>query len=324
MPAAASATDDFDARCPIAATDMPEARLRLVRDWAVGGDFYELARAAGGQSGLGSLNGFDGKSLVDSELFWVSEDVCATVQAAQDSYPDDTILDETFLPAPNGLCLFSLPFKAHDADYPDRPLRVDAINWGPCLIGRRDQSRREEGIAISSYAWDPSLDRLVALGRSDWLFGRPLGAQTFDAEPMPASNLASVIEDRRVIATLCSLVANPRLTKTEDQIPARPIRRRSERAGVAPERVRVHSLLLNREHRDASEEPSDGRYHHRFIVRGHWRQARVGPRLRELDDGTRVEIPAEQRQTRPVWIDAHVKGPDGAPLLDPGNKVHRL
>lgn len=48
--------------------------------------------------------------------------------------------------------------------------------------------------------------------------------------------------------------------------------------------------------------------HHRWIVRGHWRNA---------------WYPSQQRH-RPVWISPHMKGPDGAPLLDPDKLVNVL
>lgn len=49
-------------------------------------------------------------------------------------------------------------------------------------------------------------------------------------------------------------------------------------------------------------------YRFRWIVRGHWRNH---------------WYPSEQRH-RPIWIHAHPKGPDGAPLLDPGKLVNVL
>ena len=67
-------------------------------------------------------------------------------------------------------------------------------------------------------------------------------------------------------------------------------------------------------HRSTAAEPADqgdgpGRtYHHRWIVTGHWRRA---------------SLPSQQRH-RPVWIRDHWKGPEGAPVLDPGKLVHVL
>jgi hypothetical protein len=49
-------------------------------------------------------------------------------------------------------------------------------------------------------------------------------------------------------------------------------------------------------------------YQHRWIVRGHWRNH---------------WYPSRQAH-RPIWIDSHVKGPDGAPILDPDKLVNIL
>lgn len=49
-----------------------------------------------------------------------------------------------------------------------------------------------------------------------------------------------------------------------------------------------------------TEVKHEGReYHTRWLVRGHWRQQRVGP---------------GRKYTRPVFVAPHIKGPDGAPL----------
>jgi hypothetical protein len=55
------------------------------------------------------------------------------------------------------------------------------------------------------------------------------------------------------------------------------------------------------------EGPGRG-YRHRWVVRGHWRNH---------------WYPSRQ-ENRPIWIEHHVKGPDGAPLLDPDKLVNVL
>ena len=67
---------------------------------------------------------------------------------------------------------------------------------------------------------------------------------------------------------------------------------------------RVKVVDLRRLARDATSEGSTdpkGRiYRHRWIVRGHWRQQPVG-------EG--------QKGRRTQWVESHIKGPPGAPLL---------
>jgi hypothetical protein len=47
---------------------------------------------------------------------------------------------------------------------------------------------------------------------------------------------------------------------------------------------------------------------HRFVVRGHWRN----------------QYYPSRKTNRPIWIDDHLKGPDGAPILDPDKLVNIL
>lgn len=57
--------------------------------------------------------------------------------------------------------------------------------------------------------------------------------------------------------------------------------------------------------------PGDGpgrQHSHRWIVRGHWRN----------------QYYPSRKTNRPIWIDDHLKGPDGAPILDPDKLVHVL
>lgn len=46
----------------------------------------------------------------------------------------------------------------------------------------------------------------------------------------------------------------------------------------------------------------------RWLVRGHWRNHYYPSR----------------KANRPIWIDTHIKGPDGAPILDPDKLVNVL
>jgi hypothetical protein len=77
-----------------------------------------------------------------------------------------------------------------------------------------------------------------------------------------------------------------------------------KRRKINPDEVRI--LKLRRAPRDKHETTSPGHeYHHRWIVRGHWRNQYFPSR-----DGH-----------KPIWIAPHVKGPEDAPLLT-GEKVY--
>lgn len=85
----------------------------------------------------------------------------------------------------------------------------------------------------------------------------------------------------------------------------RPVRRRMERENQSPPSISVIQLR-QREH-GASLDDCSREYHHRWIVKGHWRRL-AEPRR---SDGAEV-----------TFINPYVKGPEGAPLLQPRESVY--
>jgi hypothetical protein len=297
---------DNDAPCLLKPEDLPDQRLNLMAKWDPrGGVFTRLVELVGS---IGTESYTDYDKLQGAELYWVSADTCATVWSAYDSYPNDTVLDETFPPAECGFAVFAEPFIGHDAKT-EQPIRVDAICWGPVHLRSRNSDAHGRGVSITSYRWMPEVASLVVLGRADWLYGVAIVDQCFADDPIPEAGLASVIEDRKVFSTLCSLVQNPRVVENERSPLPRAARRRSERAGIDPDRVRVHTLRIRGEGDEVAPTGETRTYRHRWVVRPHWRQQAHGP---------------GRSLRRPVLIPPHVRGPKGAPLLNPKNKVTRL
>lgn len=303
--------DTSEPPCPVRPADLPDHRLRLMEMWKPGGVFERLVELVGS---IGTESYSDHQKLADAELYWVSSDTCATVWSAYDSYPEDTILHESFLPAPCGFTVFAEPFIGRDAKTAE-PIRVDAICWGPVNLKSRVSDQKAAGYSITSYRWMTDPNGFVVLGRSDWLLGRRLDAHSFDDDPITEMGLQSVIEDRKVLATLCSLVENPRVIRNDVARHSRQVRRRHEReatkAGVDPDKVRVHTLHVRGEGEGGLDDNGEAGkdYRHRWIVRPHWRQQPYGP---------------GRKLRRPQLIPPHVKGPEGAPLLNPKNRVTRL
>lgn len=64
--------------------------------------------------------------------------------------------------------------------------------------------------------------------------------------------------------------------------------------------VRVRSAGMDEDHESGGAEGQPREYRHRWSVRGHWRQQPYGP---------------GRSQRRRVWIDAHTKGPEDAPMV---------
>jgi hypothetical protein len=99
------------------------------------------------------------------------------------------------------------------------------------------------------------------------------------------------------------LMQQPYVAETKTApVPDRHAIKRMARAGTNIRDVRVITL------RKAAVQPvggGDREYHHRWIVRSHWRKQ---------------WYPSQQRHV-PKIIPAYVKGPDGAPMLT-GRKVY--
>ena len=110
---------------------------------------------------------------------------------------------------------------------------------------------------------------------------------------------------RRIVTTW--LLMGETFISDETVAPDRSQRRRLENGGHSTDGVRVLSL---RRSSARGSGPGDGEhheYHHRWIVRGHWRQ----------------QWYASRQEHRPRWIAPHLKGPDDKPLSG-GERVYLL
>lgn len=202
-------------------------------------------------------------------------------------------------PAPHGLIVFDegIGTIAHDG----WPVPVDAVAWTVqpygLLFGFFFRRVRAE-LYLAEVGRDVDTSRLPALMpcgiidvaiHDDW---RP----TTDLHPAERTVLTTV-------AATWMLMQQPGIVERERLEPDVKITRSYRRAGrPAPE---VTLVELRRSYHAAAgpvEEDEPGRhYRHRWVVRGHWRQQAYGPQ-RSL-----------RRQT---WIPSHIKGPDGAELLE--------
>jgi len=89
----------------------------------------------------------------------------------------------------------------------------------------------------------------------------------------------------------------------------RAARRRLEKMGV--EHVPTVRVVELRRRETVEREPGASaavEWSCRWIVRGHWRQ----------------QWCSASREHRPVWVTAHVKGPDGKPLRPPRATVFEV
>lgn len=237
-----------------------------------------------------------------AELYWVTPAMTAVALDASGDLPDWPAGDSR--PAPSGLLVWSggLPVLAW-AGAPEpawtiNPLgvrtpplvTVDAILWGA----------RHDVVEVSILTRSgPIREHLHgAWGDAD-LF--PFADLTLDIEQSPvvsgewSDGLVATIGATWIMMQQPT-VATPRLvdvdldTRGSYRLAGRPqpvVTLVDLRRAVAPDR--------------GDHEPTHREYHHRWMVRGHWRQQPHGP-ARSL--------------RRPTWVVPHVKGPAGAPLIE--------
>jgi hypothetical protein len=227
--------------------------------------------------------------LVLAEPFWVAPDVVGVVAAAAVGLPDETTIDRALFPSEAGFVWLAAPVAEPSGG------KVAAFVWAAleskarlCFLG---MYRRPSG-----------RDGLVPLSLWEFPFGDQLGpcvpieGQPFDPEKHAKMDFRS----RLAIAFL--LFAGQRLVVVRRETLDRAARRRLER--THPEHqpiVRVVELRARDPVTRTGGDPHPVDWSCRWLVRGHWR---------------RQWFPLTETN-RPIWVDPHLKGPEGKPLKTP-------
>lgn len=286
--------------------DLPDWRQELVDAWRPDGSLTRIspmvAAASGGSQQFHPY--WEHAVAADARLWLVGDDMCdLLVEAAPTMRP--FVLTPDHLPDEAGLVVFETPLLGIDAEGTGFPTHTGAMLWGPAVHG----PSREAMLSITVYAPFPRPPHLMPLGSVSWPFGRSVDDGLYDlaADGVVStdSRVASWIEDRRRLAALWLLSAQPRLVEPAPaRVPNRAVARRAARAGLDP-RVRVIHLR-SAVPRDP-EAPARGTrtYRHRWTVDGFWRKWPNDP-------------PESDRQ---VYVNPHIKGPAGAPFLHPADVV---
>jgi hypothetical protein len=276
---------------------LPKARAQVIRhltDLAGDGSPFMLP-------GDDDLVGAFLTDLKACDLYWVSEDMTALAMHAGTQLASGG-LQTMERPSPVGLALFAGGLGMVDVAR-GRGMPVDALLWAP---GPQQTLRvwhlidgRSLFAAVPPEAIRLQPPPLIPIRE----IRIPVGNGSVPLDDLPPYE--GMRPSRAIVAAMCAawyLMQQPQLVDRDQQQPSRADARALARAKLPSAGVTVVDLrrLMVPQDRDP-DAGSDGRhYRHRWVVSGHWRQQPYG-RERSL-----------RRQT---WIPAHVKGPEGAPML---------
>jgi hypothetical protein len=317
-------------------TQLPEVRAEMAA-WMLksGPQFFEGCIKAGkmpvrpemgSDSACGSyLAKAEAHRLKSADLFWVDAAMTELTIAASASMPEFSLMPED-LPARSGLILFEKPIRQMESsdDFADHvyvraatwEIVSGSMPWDVWVSWYTDSTMNVESIDLlrlaaylgssTSKAERDKIRIRQAMPALSYDFEEML---SFSAVPLAMRNaftgeiMKSSAYPLKELITAWTLMQQP-MVKASDAEFDRASRRRLQKAGIEPKPVRV--ISLRRPTSTAGERGESGReYHHKWIVRGHWRQQWYPSR----------EV------HRPVWIAPHVKGPEDAPLLG-GDKVY--
>lgn len=300
----------------IRATDMPRVRDDLLNFWR--GELAEVMAQKWADDGDmiapppngAAFTGLVRRNLTLAELYYVSSDMTQLAVHAAQTTPR-FVFERVDLPSDHGLIVFEEPFDQVSED-PSAPCPLIAALWGTAPAGLFPGAG---GVWITVFAdSDITVHRQVAIAGADAVARArneglipPLTynedcAFAFGAAG-EAVNGGSTRDYGTILRTAWLLMQQESIASSRRVEVDRAERRRLARRGIQPQAVRVITLRTAHSAGPGSAEARE--YHHRWIVRGHWRNQWLPSR----------------RVHRPIWIAPHLKGPEDAPLLT-GEKVY--
>lgn len=242
--------------------------------------------------------------IKNADLWFIGADTCELIREAQPTMPPFAPVQHD-LPSRCGLIVFES--QVFPELYTGSNSQLVGASWGPLLV-------HPGGQIPAGGAWFTFYTRI------DWselLPERPYMKEISECTELMIDNEAVVPwypgdGDRtpfslpsntetthglaRIVFAAFQLAGQQGICEQHTERLERSERRRTKRAGIAERDVTVVRLR----HSDRGQ-PGDGggrEYQCRWAVRGHWRKQ---------------WYPSVQDH-RPIWINQHVKGPDGAPL----------
>jgi hypothetical protein len=277
-------------------------------------------------------------SLRAADLFFIAADMSRLAVSAGLALPSYRMHPED-LPAPHGLVMWEEPVTEGHSGGEITGAPIIAATWAVRGSGItvRTWARREDWIRFMAEGDDRAGIRaltpdqvrhvrlrypqpIVAMSettmpfgeRPGWLTGPPPeGTSLYELEDQAKTWVRLEQAERALVVTW--LLMGQTLATSAEVEPTRAslkfIRRLDPGLLATTRYVQLRHRSTVPEARAAADGATPGRtYQHRWYVRGHWRNA---------------WYPSRQDH-RPVWIDPHLKGPDGAPILDPTKLVSVL
>lgn len=299
--------------------DIPKVRADLLehyerpatlREWASqDADPAVIIRAREGRIG-GALNPsgdlrllLEIKRLQQAELYFVSAAMTEVAVAAAATLPT-FVVEEFDLPSRCGLIVFEKPMAVNQLPDSSGIAYISAAAWGVTGGGAASALVWLSFYTDQHHAW--TIEAAAGLISKDTarqrIASRPRyrhvaeGARILGECAETNGNWALDLWGRAIVtAWLLSQQAI-----TEDAKVGAP----HGEPGSTREAAAVRVIELRR--RTAGEQGQGvARYRRRWLVKGHWRQQWF----------------PKQKAHRPVWIAPHVKGPEGAPMID-GERVY--
>ena len=260
------------------------------------------------------------------EVYRISADMTELITHAAALLDDTDRWHKDLLPTEAGFARFEKPLVLHDARGND--MLIHAMTWGPAPLGDRATGAPTGEMATLVTMWNDlhvepdfyahqmlseygrmTLDKICGrwsfIGAETLTDGVRMGPALLDPTQLSHNHDPAVsmpfTNNFRLIMALCMLM-DQTIVVTSAERPNAYARRRAKERKLPQSDITV--VTLRRAYRKEGDGHSvshsaNREWHHRWIVRGHWRWARVGP---------------GRQETRRVWVSGHVKGPEGAPL----------
>lgn len=247
-----------------------------------------------------SITGLLSNHLRASELFWASQDMTALAVHAGEQL-EEARWATADRPSPCGLMVFDGGLGMVQV-HPGMNGPVTALAWGPgpgetlvvwhLMTGEQFTG----GVPVPN---PEAVPPLIAIREARL----PVTAEPVPMDGLPAHE--GMAPSRTIMAALAAawhLMGQPQLIERTVQEPHRADGRSLRRAGMPDGGVSL--MALRRQYTPQDRDPDAGTdqrtYRNRWIVSGHWRNQAYGP---------------ERSLRRQTWVPAHMKGPEGAPLL---------